>query len=465
MRDAYSESQFPATQTGLLDMNCSGRALACAALVAAVLCGCSTVNQMRPSTRQAQEHAQQAQVLQLKVMRFADEYAGREREAINTLQAGSQDPQERLLAQRWKVQQAESAYTIASGANAVTNALDMVVLATLSRMVLDDVWMTDLYGARARLVQETYHSLEASAWQLLSGVLDDSQTARLRAIIDEWRAQHPKVRSVAYIHFLDFAKSVGAPAEGEQQRPGNLFALVGLNPLSGLDPAVQQIALTRELAERSIYYLQRTPDLLHMQVELITYQSAVLPETQTVLSDISRFSLIGSASDRLVSTLPDMLDRQREALVQQLTQTLNAQSASLGALAEQVRAALQAGTDTANAVHGALETVDKITGRFARPPGADPAPRGPPFDIRHYTAMLEQAAFTAREINTLTQSADAMLPTLRSATQDAAAHLEAAENRLFVLLLLLVLAATTAALLAALAYRLIVMRFERRQAA
>lgn len=445
-------------------MHSSGRAFTCA-LVTGALCACSTVNEMRPSTRAAQEHAQQVQVLQLKVMRFADEYAGREREVINAFQATSQDPQERLVAQRWKVQQAESAYTIASGANAVTNALDMVVLATLSRMVLDDAWVTELYGARARPAQETYHSLEAGAWQLLTGVLDDAQQARLHEIIDDWRAQHPKVRSVAYIHFLDFAKSVGAPAAGEQQRPGNLFAVVGLNPLSGLDPAVQQIALTRELAERSIYYLQRTPDLLHMQVELITYQSAVMPETRSLLSDVNRFSLIGSASDRLVNTLPDTLDRQREALVQQLTQTLNQQSASLGALAEQVRAALQAGTDTAQAVHGALDTVDKITNRFARPPGADPGPRGPPFDIRHYTAMLEQAALTAREINTLTQSADAMLPVLRSTAQEAAAHLEAVENRLFVLLLLLIVAAAIAALLAALAYRLIVMRLQHRQAA
>jgi hypothetical protein len=137
----------------------------------------------------------------------------------------------------------------------------------------------------------------------------------------------------------------------------------------------------------------------------------------------------------------------------------------MSALAEQVRAALEAGTGTANAVHGALDTVDKITSQFARSRESDAGPRGPPFDIRHYTAMLEQATLTAREMNALTQSADSLLPTLRSATQEAAARLEAAENHLFLLLLLLVFAAAAAALLAALAYRRIVAGFERRQAA
>ena len=48
-------------------------------------------------------------------MRFADEYTGRTRKAINQFQSGLQTPEERLMAQNRKVQQASSAYTIASG--------------------------------------------------------------------------------------------------------------------------------------------------------------------------------------------------------------------------------------------------------------------------------------------------------------------------------------------------------------
>ena len=53
--------------------------------------------------------------------------------------------------------------------------------------------------------------LEPRAWGLLEGVLTEEQLAQLRNVIDEWRARNPKVRTVAYIHFHDFAKAIGHP--------------------------------------------------------------------------------------------------------------------------------------------------------------------------------------------------------------------------------------------------------------
>jgi hypothetical protein len=334
-------------------MSFSGRFLACGLVLAVVLCGCKTIGQVDPRKRAAEQHAQKIQKLQLEVMRFADEYAGRSRESITTLQNGAESPSERLMAQNWKVQQASAAYTIATGSNPVSNALDMVVLATLSRMVIDDAWVGGDIGARALQVQTTYRSLEAEAWQLVNGVLTEQQNTGLHQAITQWRAQHPNVRAVAYIHFRDFALAVGSNDQ-VSTGSGSLLALVGIDPLSNLDPAVQEIAQTRQLAERAIYYMQRAPDLLDMQVERLTYQFAAMPETRSLLASVDRVSLVGSASDQLVDTLPNLLDHEREALVAQLTQTINSQSATLGTLAGQLRSTLQAGTDTATAVNSAL---------------------------------------------------------------------------------------------------------------
>jgi hypothetical protein len=146
-------------------MSFRGRLLACGLVLALVLCGCRTIERMDPRTHSAEERTQQLQKLQLEVMRFADEYAGRSREAITQFQKGLENPDERLIAQNWKVQQASSAYTIASGPNPVSNALDMVVLASLSRMVIDDEWANDRFGAPAKPLQETQRSLEAGAWE------------------------------------------------------------------------------------------------------------------------------------------------------------------------------------------------------------------------------------------------------------------------------------------------------------
>jgi hypothetical protein len=443
-------------------MSFPGRFLACALVLATVLCGCKTIERADPRRRAAEEHSEKVRKLQLEVMRFADEYTGRSREAINQFQGGLQSPNERLQAQNWKVQQASAAYTIASGPNPISNALDMVVLASLSRMVIDDAWVGG-YGERARNVEETYRSLEAEAWQLVEGVLTPEQLASLHLTITKWRAQHPQVRAVAYIHFRDFAQAAG-PGAQDNAASGSLLSIVGIDPLSNLDPAVQELAQTRQLAERAIYYMQRAPDLLDMQVERLSYQFADMPETRALLASIDRVSLIGHASDRLVDDLPELLDREREALVRQLTQTLDSQSATLGTLAGQLRAALQAGTDTAGAVNGALQTFERISSQFTnkpQPASGPPQPKGPPFDIRNYTAMLEQAALTARELDTLSQRGDALLPVMRSATQEAALRAQGVLNHLFLLLVLLVLVIAAAALLAALAYRRIALRFER----
>src|SRR6185437_3662115 len=140
-------------------MSFPGRFLTCAVVLLFVLCGCRTIERADPRKRAAEEHSEQVRKLQLEVMRFADEYAGRTRESVNRFQSGLQSADERLLTQNWKVQQASAAYTIASGPNPVSNALDMVVLASLSRMVINDSWKGE--GAHVSDVQETYRSLEA----------------------------------------------------------------------------------------------------------------------------------------------------------------------------------------------------------------------------------------------------------------------------------------------------------------
>lgn len=445
----------------------TGRLLACALIlsVVCVLSGCTVVQKANPKAREAQQRAEQRSDLQLEIMRYADEYVGRTTEVLNRFQLTDLTPQQRLSVQNWNVQQATSAYIVASGPNPLSNALDMVVLATLSRMVLDDAWVGETYGARAQPVQQAYRNLEAEAWGLLKGLLTEGQEQRLHEIITQWRAQHPNVRAVATIHFRDFAKAVGAPGPGEANAPGNIFALIGLDPMAGLDPAVREITQTRELAERAIYYVQRVPTLLDMQVARVTYQFAVMPETRQLLTSIDRVSLIGSASDRVARTLPELLDKERAALVADLQQTLNVQSGNISSLARELRGTLEAGTATANALHGTLDSAHQITSQFAPRPGAPPPKeQGPPFDIRNYTEMLREATETAREIDALTRSADAALPVVRSLTQDAATRLNQVVNHLFVLLLLLVLAAAAAATLAAVAYRRIVAQLERRDA-
>ncbi len=425
------------------------------------LAGCTLIDQYSPSKRAARKQAQQLQALQLTVMRFADEFVGRTGQVIASAQTNTESPNDRLIAQDWRVQQATAAYTIASGPNPLSNAVDMVSLAALSQMLIEDSWVTHRFGAPIKPVQETYQQLATEAWEILNGVLSEAQIARLKEIMARWRAEHPDVRAVAYVHFQDLAESGGAGSSNADAQAGGIFNMLGIDPFSSLDPAVREIAQSRALAERTIYYLQRAPQLLDLQIVRVTYQFAVMPETKAVLADAQRVSLLGSASDQLVQTLPSLLDRQREALIAQLVGVLKQESASVSALTTNLRSTLEAGTDTANALHGTLDVVERITGQFTGKPPTPGAEKGPPFDIRNYTEMLREATVASRELDALAQHTDSLLPVLRVATQDTASRIDGILNHLFWLAVLLVLVATAAVLLAALAYRRLVARDRR----
>lgn len=313
------------------------RPLFIVALAAAVLgtSSCATLRRFLPHD-ESQKQAQRLQEMQLKVMRFADQYSGRIAEPIERFNVSGVTPEDRLRAQDWRLGQATSAYTIASGPSPVVNALDMIVLATLSRMVIEDFWMNELYGTRASTLLEVHRGLEQEAWQLVDGVLSSEQHTQLRGMIDTWRSAHPKVRAVAQMHFVDFAKTVGRSGQ-EPGRSGSLFAFLGLDPLSNLDPAVREIEQTRLLAERAIYYVQRAPNLLDMQVERLSYQIAVTPEVKQALSDVDRISLAAAAAGEFTNDLPATFARERHATIVDLTRALDSQQAQLRKLMSEVR--------------------------------------------------------------------------------------------------------------------------------
>jgi hypothetical protein len=432
-----------------------------ALLIALVVCiaGCSAFQEMTPGNREAAMKVQQAHDLQFKVMRFADEYAGSVNESLGRMQKSAATPEERLALESWKLQQAESAFTIASGPNWTANAVDMVVLATLSRMVLEDVWVKQAYGERARSTVETHTHLERRAWELAAEFLTQEQQARLKVFIEEWRRQNPEVRAVGYIHFNDFSRTLKAATANEEKRPDSLFSLLRLDPFNSLDPAVREITETRQLAERTIFYLQRAPGLLDMQIERMAYAFAVMPESKALLGDLERISRLGTAAEQLAATLPATLATERQALVAQLMGEIEARSAAIGEVADKLRTALVAGTDTANALRATLDSLDRITARFATKPGdAASKEKGPPFDIREYTTMLQQLAESTRELSALAARVDGTIPLVHQATDDVASRMERLTNQMFWRLVFLVVGGIVLTTAAAIAYRAVVAR-------
>ena len=439
--------------------------LACAL---AAVAGCSTV-QRWTSRDESEQRAARLQETQLKVMRFADEYGGRIRDPLQALSLGSQSSEERLAAQNWRITQSTAAYTIASGPNPIVNALDMIVLATLSRLVIEDYWREELYGERAGPLLEVHRDLEERSWALVQDVLDFDQMTQLRAVIQQWRAENPKARAVAQIRFTDFA-AIAQRRSSEPHGGGSLFAFIGLDPLRNLDPAVRELEQTRQLAERTIYYLQRAPSLLDMQVERLVYQLAVMPEAKQTLAGVDRISLAAEAMGRLTNDAPDIIANERHALVVDLTQALHQEQARMQELLVEVRDVLNAGAQTSESVGATVAALDAFVARFqpkAPHPAVSSTPRRP-FDITEYAA-------TARELASAAQGVQALLVQLESsstgverltaaATQELHEVVDHAFWRAMALIaaltVALIAALTVALLLGGLAYRYISARLQ-----
>ncbi len=439
------------------------RTLRCALAVGValvVLSGCATIRKVFHMDDKSTEAAEQLQIQQQRVMRFADEYVGRIAVPIRALQASTDNAEDRLAAQNWLLSQATAAYIIASGPSPVVNTVDMIVLAMLSRLVVDEAWVKERFGERAVPVRDEYGRLEPIALTLAQGVLTPAQLAELQKIVLEWRAQNPHVTAIAYMRFSHLTTMRLQAASGASGSSTGLFAMLGIDPFSGLDPAVREIAQTRELGERTVFYAQRLPNLLDMQVERLTYEFATMPETRQMLADANNVAAAAKSTGSLVGELPGLIDREREAAIRQFLEGLTVETAHTRDLVVQLRGALEAGTATSNSLNTTIKSFDQLVAGFEKPKAGGPSQTpGRPFDITEYTAAAAEIGRASHDLEGLIAGIERGTPALDAAAGRARTSLESviedAYRRLAELIGLLLLGGFGAAL----AYRGIVRRW------
>jgi hypothetical protein len=441
--------------------------LLCCAIAASIaafaLSGCSTIRHVFHTGNKPSQRNEQLQILQLRNMRFADDYVGSIVGPIRLFQASTEDATDRLTAQNWMLSQATAAYTIASGPSPVVNAVDLVVLATLSRMVVDDAWSGERFGDRAAALRDVYRRLEPQALEIVRQAIPPAQLAALEEAILAWRAQNPHTTSVSYVHFRDVANSVARPTRGGNDSFSGLFNMLGLDPFSSLDPAVRELSQTRVLAERTIYYAQRVPTLLDMQVERLTFEFATMPETKRMLNDADLIAGAAHATGNLVSELPNLLTKEREAAIRQFMDSVSVETTQTRQLVMELRSTLQAGTVTSESLNTTIRSFDQLVAGFRAPAsegGSAKAP-GRPFDITEYTAAAAQISRAAGELGQVIAGIGQSTPALAQAADQASATLQKvitfAYWRVFLLIGFLLLGGLGTAL----AYRVISRRWLR----
>jgi hypothetical protein len=430
------------------------RLLVLMCVIGVLLSGCAVTNRLFRD-RAAEERAASLLQMQLAVMRFADEYTARINVQVGAFQQATNDPGDRLESQAWLVSQATAAFTIASGPNPELNAIDMLVFTTLSRMVMEDRWVGELYGRRAEGLLAEHRALERRIWDYSRVLLTEAQTNELRSSIEAWHRDNPLGRAVPFVHLEDFAFATSETRPGGAAPSSSIFSFLGIDPLSNLDPAVRELAQSRQLAERAVYYGQRAPMLVSMEAQRLAFEMAVAPESVRLLDSVGRIGKAAQTTSVLAADLPELLARERAATIEQLTGILDERQDRLQALAVELRSTLEAGGVASDSVRDTIAALDSLIARFGRDESTAGA-QSRPFDVTEYTEALRQLGETAERLQALLGQADGKAPALTQLSDQAAARVTAAVDHVYWRLVQLIVVLVVAVVLGALAYRAIV---------
>jgi hypothetical protein len=400
-------------------------------------------------------------VLQQQVMRFADTYAATVAQACDEISATATNSDVRLTALRWKLGQATSAYTDATGQNPAINALDMLVLVSMARIVVEG-YGVETYGDTILPLLDAQRSLETNVWTMAGGVLKPSQQQELRDLIQEWRAKNPNQHYVGQIRFREFVTALGKMPPQAKTAPTSLFSLLYLDPLAGLDPTAAAIEETRELGERAMYYTQRMPSLLSWQAEVLAYQLADQPASQQVLNDANRLATAADVFAKTSQQLPQLINDQRQAAIQQILDGLTAQGDKTRDLLADTRSTLNSASEAATNVNAAIQSLTAFV-QYVSPTNSSPSSttNHHPFNVLDYGTAAAQIGVAANNLNALFESVNQSAPQLEKLSQQTKANADHVVQHAFWLGLILIFILLIGSVLAGLIYRILTNKLTR----
>jgi hypothetical protein len=384
--------------------------------------------------------------LQQRLMRFADSYNDVAIKEVDQLIDVPGSPFTREVALRYKITTAGGFISLATGENPYANLLDMVSVTTLTRLVLENHWVTTTNGALFEPWLTQSRKLETTIWSIADQVLGKPQQDELRDSIQQHYVSLTDLGNLFLVHPQDLLVPRQLAKKKDDQ---SVFNLTALDPLSGLDPAVREITETRLFAARAMYAIQRMPWLVRWQSELLLLNTTSQPKIARALTNVTELS---ESVDR-ASQAAASLSQTAAALPAQMADERRALVAALDAQEGKITTMLESGTEFSAALNTTIESFDALMKRFgvgepdtnATPPN----PNAKPFDVLDYATTAEQVTAMAKEltvvINDLNNSLDS--PALDRLSKQTTADVRGLANHIFLLAAVLVVLMLVCALI------------------
>jgi len=406
--------------------------------------------------------------LQAELMSYADRYASIAAQAIDDVERLEPPPNMRRMIMGDLVFSAAAAFTIAADANPQIALLDMVVMATLGRMIFEDHWLPE-YGGYVEPVVVAMTKLEDQAWQIADPILTTTQKTELLERIEAFHIANPELTSFSHLRFADFPS---------KRASSSLKATSGGGIFKSVRRITDQVEQTRMLAERGMYLSTRLPLLGGGFADIWLSRLSFNPAVEDVLGDVSTFAEVSGRLAAVAEQLPEQFAAERKETVDHvfvniakerqliLDQLVTEEQRLTGVLAE-LRTTIEAGNQLTLSVDALAERLD-LGADSDGPVDGVPAEPAKPFDIEDYRQTLIQATAAIHDLNDLVGSthqlidsdgAERLIPQVATAIDDVESLGQNLIDRAFQRALVFLLIALVAFVAARLAYRWFELRF------
>jgi hypothetical protein len=430
--------------------NVAWRAAGLAVVLALGASSCGLFSSLnRPSAAKLESEARLTQ-LESDIMRLGDQaildLSGSARQFSRALDT----PDAKRQALLWTVSHTNRVLSIVSNPKPLAALVDLLLFASVQRVFHEEYWMPKVHGEADRPMLEAFQRLEASCWSALGNVLSRKQQETLRGVLAQWREDNPDLGRAVAVEAPSFAR-VAAPISESGRVPlvSDLIELVSLDPLGGLEPAVREVAVTRQLGERIFFYSQHMPKLLEQELELLTQRTLSLPEVRSGVEGAERLSLAAESLAATAALLPQSLREARAGVVADLEGAREPLQDLLCESRETLDAATRAAASVTSGITALHEFVNRPEVAAADSSPASPGPR--PFDVREYGEAATRIGAAAHELTAAVAAADQRLP---QALDEAAVRVERSVDHLYARLLRLLFWAAALASAAILLARL-----------
>lgn len=409
------------------------RSLLPAAVLILLGSSCSLFSGLSRATNGKADRAAESARLDFEVMRLADQVILEVGASSRQLSRDVGTPEAHVQALTWSVSYTNRVLTIASNSNPVPALVDLLLFVSVQRLLHEKYWIPSVYGEADRPMLESFQRLEGECWNTASQALGEKRQEALRTLLSEWEEQNSDLRNASLLQapgFSDFAKP---PGGSKVPIVSDLLDLVNLDPLAGLEPAVREAALARQLGERIFFFSQHMPHLLSQEVELTILRTAHLPELRSSLEDAERFSLAGESFAATAATLPEAVRTEREAALRQISEELTAQrhglladleqaQAPIASLLTQSRETIDACTRMSESITNGLHSLDAFVSRSKGPQehASATTPSSPPFDISAYGDAAKRIGTAAHELTVTIETIDQKMPQVEKVLDEAA---------------------------------------------